>query len=65
LLRELGRKYVKTPSQVALNWIMCKGVVPIPGAKNSRQAAENAGAMGWRLDAAEVEALDKASDHLS
>jgi aryl-alcohol dehydrogenase-like predicted oxidoreductase len=65
LLREFAHKYEKTPSQVALNWIMCKGVVPIPGAKNPRQAAENAGAMGWRLDAAEVEALDKASDPLS
>jgi aryl-alcohol dehydrogenase-like predicted oxidoreductase len=64
LLQEFGRKYDKTPSQVALNWVMCKGVVPIPGAKNPKQAAENAGAMGWRLDAAEVEALDKASDPL-
>jgi len=64
LLREYGQKYEKTPSQVALNWIICKGVVPIPGAKNPKQATENAGAMGWRLEAAEVEALDKASDSL-
>jgi aryl-alcohol dehydrogenase-like predicted oxidoreductase len=65
LLRELARNHGKTPSQVALNWVVCKGAVPIPGAKNPRQATENAGALGWRLDAAEVEALDQASEPLS
>lgn len=25
--------------QVALNWIICKGAVPIPGAKNKRQVS--------------------------
>lgn len=61
LLGELGRKHDKTPAQVALNWIVCKGAVPIPGAKNPSQAAQNARAMGWRLDAGEVEALDRES----
>ena len=41
----------RTPSQVALNWIICKGAVPIPGAKNAAQAEQNAGALGWRLAA--------------
>jgi len=60
LLREVARGRGKTPSQVALNWIICKGALPIPGAKSPRQAAENAAALGWRLDSGEVEALDKA-----
>jgi pyridoxine 4-dehydrogenase len=47
---------------VALNWLICKGVVPIPGAKNERQARENAGALGWRLDEDEVAALDRTSE---
>ena len=35
LLREIGQAHDgKTPAQVALNWLMCQGVVPIPGAKN-------------------------------
>ncbi len=62
LLGELAESHGKTPAQVALNWIVCKGAVPIPGAKNPRQAAQNAGALGWRLEAAEVEALDRASE---
>lgn len=48
-----------TPSQVALNWLMAKGAVPIPGAKNRAQAEENAGALGWRLTDDEVAALDR------
>jgi len=61
LLREIGQRYGKTPAQVALNWVMCKGALPIPGAKNARQAQENAGAMGWQLTPDEVQALDQAS----
>jgi aryl-alcohol dehydrogenase-like predicted oxidoreductase len=61
LLGELAGRHGKTPAQVALNWIVCKGAVPIPGAKNPAQAAQNAGALGWRLEAGEVEALDKES----
>jgi aryl-alcohol dehydrogenase-like predicted oxidoreductase len=62
LQREIGEGHGgKTAAQVAINWIICKGAVPIPGAKNARQARENAGALGWRLTAEEVAALDAAS----
>ncbi len=64
LLKEIGASHGKTPAQVALNWTICKGTVPIPGAKNARQAADNLGAMGWRLTTEEVSALDEASNAL-
>lgn len=65
LLREIGQNHGgKTPAQVALNWVICKGAVPIPGAKNAAQASSNAGALGWRLTPEEVEALDRASEPL-
>jgi aryl-alcohol dehydrogenase-like predicted oxidoreductase len=58
-LRRVGADYGdKTPSQVALAWIMAKGAVPIPGAKNRTQAEQNAGALGWTLSAADVATLD-------
>jgi aryl-alcohol dehydrogenase-like predicted oxidoreductase len=61
-LREIGEKHGgKTPGQVALNWVMAKGAVPIPGAKNAAQAQENAGALGWRIDADDLAALDEAA----
>jgi len=61
-LRRIGEKHGgKAPSQVGLNWIMAKGAVPIPGAKNREQALENAGALGWEMDADDVAALDAAA----
>jgi aryl-alcohol dehydrogenase-like predicted oxidoreductase len=63
LMTEIGTGHGdKAPSQVALNWIICKGALPIPGAKTARQAEQNAGAIGWRLTTEEVKALDNASD---
>jgi len=60
-LRRIGEKREHTPSQVALNWVICKGAIPIPGAKNAPQAEENAGALGWRLTTDEVAELDEMS----
>jgi aryl-alcohol dehydrogenase-like predicted oxidoreductase len=61
-LRRVGEKHGgKLPSQVALNWVMAKGAVPIPGAKNRQQAEENAGALGWSIDEDDISQLDQAS----
>jgi aryl-alcohol dehydrogenase-like predicted oxidoreductase len=63
LMREIGSAHGgKTPSQVAVNWVISKGAIPIPGAKNATQAAENCGAMGWSLHADETLALEAASE---
>lgn len=68
LIKQLGECGMahggKSSAQVALNWLISKHVVPIPGAKNSRQAQENAGALGWRLSEAEIATLDEASGAL-
>ncbi|MBN1286853.1 MAG: aldo/keto reductase [Anaerolineae bacterium] len=62
LMVEVGQAHGgKTPAQVALNWTICKGALPIPGARDAAQAAMNAGATGWRLAGDEVAALDAAS----
>jgi aryl-alcohol dehydrogenase-like predicted oxidoreductase len=61
VLRRIGAAHGdRTPSQVALAWIIAKGAIPIPGAKNRRQAEENAGALGWKMDDSEMAALDQA-----
>jgi aryl-alcohol dehydrogenase-like predicted oxidoreductase len=61
VLRRIGAAHGdRTPSQVALAWIITKGAIPIPGAKNRRQAEQNAGALGWRMDDEEMAALDAA-----
>ena len=54
----------KTPGQVALNWVIQKGALPIPGAKTVKQAQENIGALNWKLTGQEVELLDDLSDRI-
>jgi aryl-alcohol dehydrogenase-like predicted oxidoreductase len=65
LIKEIGSAHGgRTPTQVALNWLICQGTLPIPGAKTLRQAQDNAGALGWRLTQAEIQALNAASDRM-
>lgn len=61
---EVAKHRQKTLSQVAINWAICKGTVPIPGAKNLQQAKENLGALGWRLSDGEIAALERAADRV-
>ena len=62
LLLEIGERYSKTPSQVALRWLIENPIVlPIPGAKNGEQAIDNAGALTFSLTREEVEALNQAT----
>jgi len=55
----------KTAAQVAINWVICKGTIPIPGAKTVEQMEQNLGAVGWRLSADEVEYLGDISDRVT
>ncbi|RUS93559.1 oxidoreductase [Trichormus variabilis SAG 1403-4b] len=63
-LQEIANSRSKTMSQVALNWCISKGTIPIPGAKNVEQAKENMGALGWLLSDGEMIELDHAADRV-
>ncbi|MRR31518.1 aldo/keto reductase, partial [bacterium] len=66
LLNKIGSDHAgKTAAQVALNWVICKGAVPIAGVKTPIQAQQNAGALGWRLTDEEVERLDRTSEQVA
>lgn len=57
-LKEIGAAHDKTVAQVSLNWLVMQGnVIPIPGAKNAKQAEQNAGALGWSLNSEELEQI--------
>jgi len=49
-----------TPAQVALNWVVAKGAVPLAGVNTVGDAQEVAGCVGWRLKAGDLETLDEA-----
>lgn len=57
-LREIAETHQVAPSQVALRWCIQKGTLPIPGAKNARQAEGNAGALRIQLSNTEMLRLD-------
>ena len=62
ILREIGEAHDKQPAQVALNWLVTRqNTLPIPGAKNERQARQNAGSLGWKMTDEEAEKLELAT----
>eukprot|EP00568_Trieres_chinensis_P003623 CAMPEP_0183307338 /NCGR_PEP_ID=MMETSP0160_2-20130417/17269_1 /TAXON_ID=2839 ORGANISM="Odontella Sinensis, Strain Grunow 1884" /NCGR_SAMPLE_ID=MMETSP0160_2 /ASSEMBLY_ACC=CAM_ASM_000250 /LENGTH=367 /DNA_ID=CAMNT_0025470903 /DNA_START=53 /DNA_END=1156 /DNA_ORIENTATION=+ len=61
-LRDIANEKERSCAQVAVNWVTSKGVIPIPGCRNSAHAADNFGALEFRLTKEEVERLDKASE---
>jgi pyridoxine 4-dehydrogenase len=58
----MALKREKTCSQIAINWVVSKGAIPIVGAKDTQQATENFGAIGWSLSQDEVDKLDAAAE---
>ena len=62
-LRELSQKYNKTPTQIALRWLLqyTPNVIPIPGAKSPQQVEENAGATDFILSLEDFLELDRIS----
>lgn len=57
-LYRIGQSEGKTPSAVALNWVLCKGAIPIPTAKNKEQVEDCYQALGWRLSKPDEHRLD-------
>jgi len=51
----------KSQSQVAINWAISKGTVPIPGIRTLQQAEMNLQATGWKLDDGMMGELDHAA----
>jgi diketogulonate reductase-like aldo/keto reductase len=60
-MNDIASKYDATPSQVALNWLVRNGVLPIPGIKSATQATDNAASMNWDLSDDEFAILSDAT----
>jgi aryl-alcohol dehydrogenase-like predicted oxidoreductase len=57
----VARRIAITPAQVALAWVMARGVIPIVGATTGRQMTENMRSAEVVLDAGTIAELDAAS----
>ena len=62
-MKQIGSDHSgKNCTQVAINWAVNKGTIPIPGIKNAYQVEDISGALGWKLDGDEMQLLDDLSD---
>jgi len=60
LLDSLCKKYNKTKSQIAINWLISKkNIITIPMSTNPIHQKENLGAIGWKLNSEDIKLLDK------
>jgi aryl-alcohol dehydrogenase-like predicted oxidoreductase len=57
-VEELAREKKVTASQLALAWVLSRGVVPIPGTKRRKYVEENAAAADLRLSASDLQRLE-------
>lgn len=57
-LREIGRKYGKTPAQVILRWDLQNEVVTIPKSVRPERIRENAAVFDFELSAEDMRAID-------
>ncbi len=63
-MQTIAEQRNKTIAQVALNWVICKGAIPIAGCRTKQQVVDNLGARGWRLTSEEVTALEQIAERL-
>jgi len=62
VIKEIAKKYSKSPAQVVLNWAMKRGTVVIPKTVNPNRAIENFQSQDFELETADMEkiaSLDK------
>ncbi|KAI8361538.1 NADP-dependent oxidoreductase domain-containing protein [Mortierella sp. GBAus27b] len=58
VMEKISKAHSKPMTAVAINWTICKGTIPLGGARNPEQARQNAQALGWRLSEQEIAELD-------
>ena len=62
-LRDIGMRYGKTPSQVAIRWAFDNPYISsvITGIKNADQITQNIGAIGWSLELDDIDIINSLS----
>lgn len=66
VVRNLAKKYKRTPAQVSLNWVIHqKGITSaLMGARNISQLDDNVKAAGWKLDEEDMATLSEKKEKL-
>ena len=61
IIKNLSKKYGKTPGQIVLNWHLHIGVIPIPGTSKPTRTKENLGALEFKMDEDEYKSISDLS----
>jgi diketogulonate reductase-like aldo/keto reductase len=59
LLANLGKKYGKTSSQIAIKWIIQNGCIPLPGSKTPKHIKENIEIKDFVLNEEEMQLINE------
>lgn len=60
IMNEMCKKYNKTPSQIAINWLISQdNIVTISKTSSKKHLDENLGAIGWKMEKEDIEKLRK------
>ena len=60
IIASMCSKYGKTPSQIAINWLISQdNIVTLSKTRNKRHLDENLGAVGWNMEKEDIEKLRK------
>jgi diketogulonate reductase-like aldo/keto reductase len=60
IFHNIATKYGKTPSQIAINWLISQeNVVTISKSTSIHHLKENLGAIGWQMEEQDIEILRK------
>ena len=62
-LKQIGGKYGKTASQVALHWLTQRGIVAIPKSTHRERMAENLDIFDFRLTDGDMSSIAKLNMH--
>jgi diketogulonate reductase-like aldo/keto reductase len=58
ILEDMAKKYKKTPTQIALNWLISqKNVITISKTRSHKHLKENLGALDWKMNDEDLEKL--------
>jgi diketogulonate reductase-like aldo/keto reductase len=60
-IKQIGRKYGKSPAHVSLRWLLQKGAIVIPKASSKEHLKENMDLNDWELSSEDIEAIDSLS----
>lgn len=59
LLKEIGERYSKTASQVALKWSVQHGCLPLPMSRNREHIAQNMASLDFNLSETDMQRIDE------